>query len=411
MSIEKRWKLLILMFFGIAVNYIDRVNISHAIVPLSKDLSLSAFQQGLILSAFSFGYVFFMPFGGYFSDKHGPYKIAGLSGIAWSVSTIFMGFCNSFYQILLARFFVGAGEAPIFPSNASIVAKEFNKSERGFATAIFDGGSYIGTAVTAPIVVALLLYFSWEISFYVTGIIGIIWSISWFYLYPKYKNDIFHEAKKNNVTFKQMLPLLKSKKVLGASLGFFAYNYSKSFYLTWFPSYMIKEKGFTLLSIGMLAIIPPISAFVCSLYAGRWVDKKIINGMPISIARKIPLCVGLSGGILMLFAEFSKNQTIIYLLFLISFSLVISASSSIWSIPADIAPNEDFIGRVGAIQNTFSNTAGIVAPIITGAIVSLTGSFIYAFIVTAIVSIIGIYSYIFIVGTLEREENETVNLI
>jgi hypothetical protein len=48
--------------------------------------------------------------------------------------------------------------------------------------------------------------------------------------------------------------------------------------------------------------------------------------------------------------------------------------------------------------------AGIVAPIITGGIVTLTGNFLFAFVVTAIISIMGILSYIFIVGNLERIE-------
>jgi MFS family permease len=60
-----RWFIAFLMFLGISVNYIDRVCISHALPLISKEMELSKFQQGLVLSAFSWGYVFLMPFAGW----------------------------------------------------------------------------------------------------------------------------------------------------------------------------------------------------------------------------------------------------------------------------------------------------------------------------------------------------------
>jgi hypothetical protein len=101
-------------------------------------------------------------------------------------------------------------------------------------------------------------------------------------------------------------------------------------------------------------------------------------------------------------SQFTNNGTLVVILLSLSYASLIAASASIWSIPADIAPNRDWVGTVGGIQNTFSNMAGIVAPIITGVLFAATGSFVAPLTVSAIVGGIGASAYWFGTGKLER---------
>jgi MFS transporter, ACS family, D-galactonate transporter len=130
-----RWKIGILMFLGIVINYMDRVNISHAIVLIAEDMNLSPMQQGIIMSSFSWGYVLFMLAGGILVDRFGPRVVNALSCIAWSAFTAMSALVGSYQLFLLSRFLLGAGEAPIFPGNASVVKRWFPLKERGKATA------------------------------------------------------------------------------------------------------------------------------------------------------------------------------------------------------------------------------------------------------------------------------------
>ncbi|MDD5469777.1 MAG: MFS transporter [Candidatus Peribacteraceae bacterium] len=407
-----RWKIGIFMFLGIVINYMDRVNISHAIVFITDDMGLSPIQQGIIMSSFSWGYVLFMMVGGWMVDRFGPRVMNCLACLAWSAFTAMGALVNNYSLFLLSRFLLGAGEAPIFPGNASVVKRWFPVHERGKATALFDVGSYVGAALVAPIIIYMMIKFGWRPSFLIFGGVGVIWSIAWFFYYrdPEDHKNVSEEEKayineganKITSTFKDVSikTLLSYRKIWGMSLGFFSYNYLKNFFLTWFPSYLIAERGFSFMKVGFVALIPPMCAIVAELLVGHLTDSLIRKGVDITYARKIPLCLGmlLSSVIILATLTASPFWTIFFLS--LSYASVISASTGIWSIPGDVAPNKDAVGRIGGIQNTFSNMAGIIAPIVTGALFGLTGSFALPLLVSGIIAIIGAFSYWFIVGEL-----------
>lgn len=414
MKTNIRWRIGILMFLGIVINYMDRVNISHAIVFIAEDMQLTPVQQGIIMSSFSWGYVFFMLMGGWLVDKFGPRTVNALSCIAWSAFTAMGAMVNGYVPFLLSRFLLGAGEAPIFPGNASVVKRWFPLQERGKATALFDVGSYVGAALVAPIIIYLMITVGWRPSFLLFALVGVFWSIAWYVYYrdPSQHSQISADEKAyiqaNDVTDGgavrmdiSIWHLMRYRKIWGMSLGFFCYNYLKNFFLTWFPSYLIAERGFSFLKVGFVALIPPICAIVAELLVGHLTDVLIKRGMRVTYARKIPLCLGMLLSSVIIFATFTESPVWTMFFLSLSYASVISASTGIWAIPGDVAPSKDTVGRIGGIQNTFSNIAGIVAPIITGALFGMTGSFTLPLIVSGVVAIIGALSYWFIVGELK----------
>lgn len=415
MKTNIRWRIGILMFFGIVINYMDRVNISHAIVLIAEDMHLTPVQQGIIMSSFSWGYVFFMLMGGWLVDRFGPRAVNALSCIAWSAFTAMGALVNGYVPFLLSRFLLGAGEAPIFPGNASVVKKWFPLQERGKATALFDVGSYVGAALVAPIIIYLMIKVGWRPSFLIFSAMGIVWSAVWYIYYrdPSQHSKISAEetafikvgdekkedsAARSNIS---IWHLMSYRKIWGMSLGFFSYNYLKNFFLTWFPSYLIAERGFSFMKVGFVALIPPICAIVAELLVGHLTDVLIKRGVSVTYARKVPLCLGMLLSSVIIFATFTESPVWTIFFLSLSYASVISASTGIWAIPGDVAPTHDTVGRIGGIQNTFSNIAGIVAPIITGALFGITGSFTLPLIVSGIIAIIGALSYWFIVGELK----------
>ncbi|EKE06480.1 MAG: hypothetical protein ACD_18C00347G0005 [uncultured bacterium] len=410
---NKRWIIGTLMFLGIVINYMDRVNISHAILQIKAEFHLSSLQQGIILSSFSWGYVAFMLFGGYLVDKKGSRIMGALSCFLWSIFTGLGALAGNFKVLLGSRVLLGMGEAPIFPSNAKVVKQWFPLKERGRATALFDSGSYIGSAIAAPFIIYLMVTFGWRYSFAIFSILGIIWSIVWFSYYrdPEEFKSLSNEEKailpiqKNkepDVKVKnQILTLLKNRKIIGISIGFFCYNYLKSFFLTWFPTYLVMEKGFSLIKVGFVAMIPPLVAILGELYVGYLTDKMISKNINVSFARKIPLCLGMLISSVIIFSVFAESIWMAMLLLTISYTALISASPGIWAIPGDLSRTKNMVGTIGGIQNTFSNMAGIIAPIMTGFLLDRTGSFVVPIILSGVIAILGAISYWFIVGKLE----------
>jgi ACS family glucarate transporter-like MFS transporter len=121
----------------------------------------------------------------------------------------------------------------------------------------------------------------------------------------------------------------------------------------------------------------------------------------VTVARKLPLCIGFLLSTVIVFSIFVKDPIIAIVLLTISYTAVISASTGIWGIPGDIAPNKNYVGRIGGVQNTFSNMAGIIAPIVTGWLYGVTHSFVLPLIISGTLAIVGAYSYWFIVVELK----------
>lgn len=396
----KKWKLAIMMSVGIAISYVVRVNISHAIIPIAEEFKIGSVQQGLILSAFSWGYVALMFIGGLLVDKIGARKMSIISAVCWSFATIVSSIGFSWPMIFSSELCAGASEAPIFPANAKIVKYNYKENERGRATAIFDAGSYVGTAISAPIMMLMIVLFNWRIAFIVTALLGIIWVFFW----KRFSKGIIDTKNnsKEKTDFKEILSILKNKKIIGVCVGFFCYNYIKNFFLTWFPSYLVTERNFELLNVGLWGMIPSLGAVIGGISAGIITDKLITLNFSLTFARKLPLCIGMLLSSSIVLANFVTSDFVVLFLMTFSFAMAIAASPSIWAIPGDIAPRDDLIGTIGGIQNTFSNIAGIVAPIFTGYLVSVSGDFSLALVVTAAIAIVGALFYLFVVGKLER---------
>jgi ACS family D-galactonate transporter-like MFS transporter len=72
-----------------------------------------------------------------------------------------------------------------------------------------------------------------------------------------------------------------------------------------------------------------------------------------------------------------------------------------WTVISDIAPRQ-MMGLTGGIFNFSANLAGVVTPIVIGAIIGATGSFFYALAYVGAVALVGALSYIFVLGDVKR---------
>ncbi len=86
------------------------------------------------------------------------------------------------------RLLLGVGEAGAYPSCAKVAANWFPRSERALAFSIFDSGSRIGAALSLPLVAWLISLFSWQTSFIVTGMLGVVWVVVWVVVYRDPEN-------------------------------------------------------------------------------------------------------------------------------------------------------------------------------------------------------------------------------
>lgn len=409
-----RWRIAALMWGAIAINYLDRTCLSAAAPAIMKEFHFGASEMGLIMSAFFWTYALFQIPGGWLADKIGQRIALAGSVVWWSLATIATALAKSSIGFVGARIFMGVGEATASPCNAGITAKWFPDRERARVSAIWDSGSRVGTAFAMPLVVWMLTQYGWKIPFIVSGALGLVWvAIWWWYYYDPEKHHYINkaelayiregQAKKegvNNVQPMKWYQLLKYRNIQAMCVGFFMLNYSIYFFMTWFPTYLVQERGMKLMTMGWVAMIPPLVGIIAEIAGGVFSDYVYRKTGSITKARKINLVGGMLAATLIAFAGLTDSAVISIILLSVSYGGLVFAGCAVWSLPGDVAP-QNMTSVVGGLQNCVSNIGGILGPIVTGMIISSTGSFVPALVVSGIGTLIGALAYGLGLGKIE----------
>ena len=118
-------------------------------------------------------------------DRLGTRLGYALAITVWSLAAMAHAVANSALTFGIARALLGLGEAANFPACIKTVAEWFPKKERALATGLFNSGANIG-AVFAPLIVPwLATHYGWPSAFIVTGAIGFVWLVAWWFDLPE----------------------------------------------------------------------------------------------------------------------------------------------------------------------------------------------------------------------------------
>jgi len=290
-----------MLFLVTTVNYADRATLSIAGPALSKELHLDPVAMGWIFSAFGWSYVVAQVPGGWLLDRYGSRLVYAFSIIIWSLFTLMQGWvgflsAGTAVVVLFAlRLLVGVAEAPSFPANARIVAAWFPGNERGTASAFFNSGQYFATVIFAPLMGWIAHSYGWRFVFFVMGALGIVMGLVWIKtIYGPKEHPSINEAEFDYIKEggalvdldapKDDLPrahapeagsgcdhirqLLSNRMMLGVYLGQYCINTLTYFFLTWFPVYLVKERGLSILQAGFVATLPALCGFIGGVLGG-----------------------------------------------------------------------------------------------------------------------------------------------
>ncbi|MGW2324953.1 MFS transporter [Streptomyces sp. NPDC001700] len=421
-----RYGLLTSLFIITAINYLDRTNLSVALPHIKDDLHLTATQQGILLSSFGWAYLLLQIPTGRLIDKIGAKLAFGYALIGWSLATAAVVLSRGFGSLVGIRVALGAFEAPAFPSNNRLVVNWFPGSERGRATATYTSGEYIGLAVAAPALSLLTVHFGWRSVFLVTGAVGLLFSVVWFrrvYDRPEQSPKVSVEelahiqqpdeqesaAAVENASEAELSTLradlrvlLTNKRLWGMYIGQFASASVLFFFLTWFPSYLVEEKGMGIIKAGFWASAPYLAALVGTLAGGAWSDRMLNNGRSRTVARKLPVMIGFVLASIIVCANFTDSAPLVITFMSIAFFAQGLMQNS-WALFADSVPRR-LTGTGGGVFNFMANAGGVLTPLVIGFIVDATGSFTWALGYIAIVVAVGLVAYALLIDRVERIE-------
>ncbi len=425
-----RYLILLIIFIVTAINYADRATLSIAGTEVAKELQLSAVSMGYIFSAFGWAYLLMQIPGGWLLDRYGSKKVYTYSLFFWSLFTFLQGFVDVFplawagVSMFIMRFMLGFSEAPSFPANARIVAAWFPTKERGTASAIFNSAQYFSLALFSPLLGWLTFAWGWEHVFTVMGVIGFVLTGMWVKFihnptdHPNMSAneleyitrggavvDMDHKKPGAAVAGPKMhyiKQLLTNRMMLGVFFGQYFINTITWFFLTWFPIYLVQEKGMSILKVGLVASIPALCGFAGGVLGGVFSDHLIKRGATITLARKLPIVLGMLLASSIILCNYTDNTTLVVTLMALAF-FGKGFGALGWPVISDTAPKE-IVGLCGGVFNVFGNVASIVTPLVIGYLVSELHSFNAALVFVGCSALMAMFCYLFVVGDIKRME-------
>ena len=411
-----RWRIGALLGAGVLINYFDRISLSVAAPQLQLSFGLTAFDIGLLFSAFFWGYAVLQIPAGLLLDRYGVTRVGRWSALLWGIASLITACAGGFAGLFAARLLLGIAEAPSFPANSKATGYWFPSKERATSTALFDAAAKFSNVIGVPLVAVTVTHLGWRWGF------GLVSTLSFLYFgvfYAFYRDPSRHQrltrpeyeyivanggAREGEVsadTFSMLAFLLRSKKLWGVSIGFAAYGYCFYFFLTWLPGYLVQTMHLSILRSAGLVAIPWACATVSDLLFGGWlIDHLIVKGYDATRVRKGVLLFGMTCGLAVFGATTTTSTAVAVFWIFVALSGLAAAAPVWWSMPALIAPTGG-VGNMAGIMNFANNVMGAIAPIATGFIVGYTRSFADAFLLAGSVLIVGMAVFAALVGRIE----------
>lgn len=378
-----QWWVIFLLWTVCIINTLDQGAIGVAAPYLMKELNISPVMMGFIMSAFWAAYCFMNIPIGLLADKFGAKKTYTCATFFWSIFTVMTGVATSYYHIVLARFGLGASEAALQPINLKVIRENFAAEQRGTATGLFNSGKRVGLALVPIIMAYLMANWNWRIAFAIIGVASVSWVALWHFTFKENKAAVA-QASAQKIPWKQ---LMSNRNIVCLFISKFFQDYMYILFVSWLPTYLVQDRGFTILKMGWYASIPWILTMLALPLVGIVSDALIKRGVSITNARKGMVIGGHLISSIVVFAVYTQDVMVAMVLMTIAVVFESASSTMLLVTAAEIAP-AGLAGGVVGIVNTAGGLSGMVAPIISGALLSLTGNFQQAFLLAGVFIII-----------------------
>lgn len=370
-----RIKLVLVLFSAMFVMGLDRSSLGIAAPVIMKELNVDPATMGVAMSAFFWTYTLFSLPAGNLSDMYGSKKVLGWAAVIWSLASAATGLASGLVSIIAARLGVGLGEAAVFPVTAKIAGDNFPSKERATAIGWYLSGARLGYAATPIVMGFLIAQYSWRMAFIITGLGSLLWCVLWYYWYK----DAVNRSESGEIAAKPKtiipwIQLLTNRCTVGIFLTKFCGDYLYYMFLTWVPSYLVMERGFSILKMGIYASLPFLTAFVVQPVAGYLSDWLVKRGTSLTVARKGVLVTAQLCASSIMAVGFVENPMVAVAILTLNVAAASTIGGMMFTLVTEVSP-PGMTGTVTGSMNTVGAIAGILAPTITGIIVKFTGSF------------------------------------
>jgi ACS family hexuronate transporter-like MFS transporter len=362
------------MLTGITVLiYLDRAALGVAGPTLKKQLGIDEKTFSYVLIAFQTVYGLVMPLAGRLIDWLNIRLGYAVQIAWWSIVQILTCFTGGWQSLALARGALGAGEAGNFPGASKTVAQWFPPRERTVAMGIVNMGSGTGALLAPPIVVFLILHYSWRAAFMLTGIGGLLWIAVWLMIYRPPEEHPLLSAKELAHIRKEGEPcptpdradagvvklVLRERNFWALAIARFLSEPAWQLITYWIPSYLVTARHLDLKHVAYFAWMPFLAGDLGCLTGGLLSPFFLRMGARVLTARKLAMTVPALFMMVSAFIGAAPSPAIAVLCFSVGAFAHQAISSTLLTLPADLFPR-----RAVATANGLSGTMGYLGGIL-----------------------------------------------
>ncbi|WP_144143299.1 MFS transporter [Paraburkholderia sp. BCC1884] len=384
---------LVLLCIMAFIMYVDRTNMSVAAPVISRELGFSNTHLGLIFSAFAVAYSVFMIPGGWHSDRIGARKGMLVYGVLWSVATIATGIVGSFVALLVARFAVGVGEAPIYPTAARMIGRVVPEEGRGTALGAMHAVGRLANALAPLIVTSLIVMFSWRLTFIILGGVTLVYM---FVMYFTLGDPNRRAAQDGVPVAAEAAPKAKPvdwpdmiRRVWPAAATCFCHGWVLWFFLNWIPSFFAQRYGMKLGHTAVFSTLVLLGGMVGTFVGGMLCDWHYRRSGDRLRSRRDVIIFGFLASMLGLVPLLLTHNLVISACSL-SFAFFCSeiADSPLWVIGTEVS--HEHSATSAACTFTGMALAGAASPVAVGIVLDLShGNWLVAFGTSMLVLLLG----------------------
>ena len=265
----------VLMMVATLIAYVDRQALAVLSPMILKDTGLSAGTFGDALSAFSVAYMLSNPVWGSLLDFVGLRWGMAIAVGLWTLSSMSHAWVVGAVTLFIARTTLGVFEGAGFPGCMKMANDCLPPLQRSRAVAVGYSGAASGSLVAPLAVTPLALAFGWRAAFWVTGGLGMLWLVWWYFMAKPPRVPVRPPAAGSKIQLPN--PFDRRFWLVVFTYGTGAVALGVVGYLS--PLYLNRSLGLSQKELGYILWIPTVGWLV-GYFVWGWVSDRIVKDDP-----------------------------------------------------------------------------------------------------------------------------------
>ena len=400
------------------ITYLDRVCIAVAGPRMQESLGISPQAWGWVSGAFFLSYgVFEIPTGA-LGDRIGPRRVLTRIVLWWSAFTSLTGVVTGYWWLVFVRFCFGMGEAGAYPNASTVIARWIPRDRRARAWGLVWMTSQLGAAISPLIVVPIQVRYGWRASFWLFGILGVVWAAVWFAWFrdspaekagvtPAELREIGVDGSGAHGGLPWSLAFRNATFWRVAIIGT-CYVYVIAFFQSWLQTYLVRGHGYSESALVLSSL--PYVVGACANGLGGLASDWLVRRYGLRTGRRALGAFGLSLAALFLTATIATTSGTLALVFLsIAYGGILAQQPNLCAVCLDIGRRH--AGAVFGFMNTACQAAALVSSVLFGYLATYFGSYNAPFVPMVILLGFGTWQWLKVDPEDEIRESPGVELV